>query len=136
MITLKSAGEFLAAPKLPAAFLRIIASVRRVFSFTQERANRLARFVRIVNAYRLGKPVRDIEAQYGCSRSTVLRYARVAGLDRRPKGFQPDVKQATIAALQAGKPLAEISALLGVSEAYASKVAKANGLNRYKRLAA
>ena len=130
-ITLKIAGVFATAPKLPRVIANILAAVRRVFTFTQERTNRIARFFRVVNAYRLGKPVRDIESEYGCSRGTILRYARLAGLPKRPKGFDPKVRSATIALYQQGAPIAQISAQLGVSQAYVSKTASEEGIKRY-----
>ena len=133
MITLKIAAAHLRAPRLPRALLAIVESARRIFTFTQERANRLARFLRIVNAYRLGKPVQDIVAGYGCSRSTVLRYARLAGLEKRPKGFDPDLRNAVIALYRQGAPIAQIQAQLGVSQAYISKTATEEGINRYRR---
>ena len=130
MITLKIAAAHLRTPRLPRAVAALIERCRRVFSFTQERTNRVARFFRVVNAYRLGKPVQDIVAQYGCSKSTVLRYARLAGLAKRDRGFDPDLRAAVIALYQSGAPIAQIQAQLGVSQAYVSKTATEEGINR------
>lgn len=134
--TLKDAAEYVQSRKAPRPLVAIIMAIRRVFNFTHERSNRLARFVKIAAAYKLGKPVRDIESQYGCSRGTVLRYARLAGCPKRDRGFDPKVRIATITLYQQGKPLAEIQALLGVSQAYISKTATEEGINRrnFKRV--
>lgn len=128
--TLKHAADYVRTSRAPKPLAQLIAAVWRVFTFTQERTNRLARFVKIVAAYKLGKPVKDIEAQYGCSRQTVLRYARLAGCPKRPKHFDPAVRKAVIAMYQQDKPLAEIQARLGVSQAYISKTATEEGINR------
>jgi transposase-like protein len=131
-VTLKVAAEAARGSRMPRFLVSIIESVRRVFTFTHERANRLARYFKIVGAYKLGKPVRDIEAQYGCSRGTVLRYARLAGCDKRPRGFDPAVRSAVIALYQQGVPIAQIEAQLGVSQGYVSKTATEEGINRRK----
>jgi hypothetical protein len=128
--TLKDAAQYVTGAKAPRPLARLISAIQRVFTFTQERSNRIARFVKIVAAYKLGKPVKDIEAKYGCSRGTVLRYARLAGCPKRPKHFDPGVRKAVIALYQQNKPLAEIQALLGVSQAYISKTATEEGINR------
>lgn len=108
----------------------MLRKVRAIFTFTQERANRLKRYVRVVYAYKAGVPVKKIEDDYGCCRQTVLRYARLAGLPKRPKGFEPDVRRATISLYKSGVPIAQIQAQLGVSQAYISKTATEEGINR------
>lgn len=129
-LTLKNAAAFVRTSRAPAAFLSILRRVRSVFCFAQERANRLKRYVVIVTAYKRGKLVRDIENEYGCSRQTVLRYARLAGCEKRAKGFDPEVRRAVISLYKDGKPIAEISARCGVSQAYISKTATEEGINR------
>lgn len=131
-LTLKSAAEFVRTLKAPAGLLSIIRRTREVFTFAQERTNRLARYILIVRAYKRGKPVLDIEAEYGCTRSTVLRYARLAGLPKRPKSFEPGIRAAVIAMYKDGKPIAEISARLGVSQGFISNAATEEGINRRK----
>ncbi|WP_334425559.1 hypothetical protein [Bradyrhizobium sp. AZCC 1620] len=107
-------------------------TVKRIVSFTQERANRLLRYVAITRAYRAGAPVQVIEDKYGCSRSTVLRYARLAELPKRPKHFDTDVRAAVIADYKAGKmSVAQIAAAHDVSQAYVSKTAREEGISRY-----
>lgn len=129
-LTLQSAADYVRTAKAPKALLAIITAFRRVFTFTQERANRLSRFVVIANAYRRGQPVRDIEAKYGCSRNTVLRYARLCGLPKRDRGFESGIRDAVIALYVQGKPISQIQAQLGVSQAYISKTATEEGINR------
>lgn len=129
-LTLQSAADYVRTARAPKAFLAIIQAFRRVFTFTHERANRLSRFVAVANAYRRGQPVRDIEAKYGCSRGTVLRYARLAGMPKRDRGFEPGIRDAVIALYLDGKPIAQIQAQLGVSQAYISKTATEEGINR------
>jgi len=98
----------------------------------RERSIRTTRSIDILRRYTLGKQsVQEIADFYECTKSTVLRLARQAGLPKRPKCFPTKVKKATLTMLKAGKPLAEIQALLGVSQAYASKLGKENGLQRY-----
>jgi uncharacterized protein YerC len=129
-LTLRNAADYVRTSRAPEAFLAIIRAFRRVFTFSQERTNRLARFVMVANAYRRGQPVRDIEAKYGCSRGTVLRYARLAGMPKRDRGFEPGIRDAVIALYLEGKPIAQIQAQLGVSQAYVSKTASEEGINR------
>lgn len=126
---LQIAADYIRTGKVPRGFFAFIRQVRRIFTFTQERANRLIRYIEITRAYKAGKPVREIEAKYGCSRQTVLRYARLAGLPKRPKG-DVDRKAAIIAMYQQQKPIAEIAARLGVSQALVSKTATEAGINR------
>lgn len=129
-LTLRDAANYIRTSKATRPLLAIIQSFRRVFTFTQERSNRLVRFITITNAYRRGQPIRDIEAKYGCSRQTVLRYARLAELPKRERGFDPNIRSAVIALYLDGKPIAQIQAQLGVSQAYISKTATEEGINR------
>lgn len=128
--TLQDAADYWSNSKAPKPLIAIILAVRRVFNFDQERSNRLARFIKVVNAYKLGMPVDKIQEQFGCSKFTVLRYARLAGLSKRERGFDPKIKSSTIEMYRDGKSLDEIQALLGVSKAYISKTAVEAGINR------
>ena len=127
--TLEDAARYWATSRPSKAFLAFVAQVRRIFSFTEERANRLQRFPRVVEDYKGGVPVSDIEAKYGCSRGTVLRYARLAGLDKRPK-TDADRRRGIVAMYEQGKPVAEIAARMGCSQALVSKTAPEEGINR------
>lgn len=130
---LKDAAEYVRTSKAPAALLLFIQTIRRIFTFTQERANRLARYVVVTRAYKAGQSVSDIETKYGCSRNTVLRYARMAELPKRPKHLPADIRAAIIADYKkpGNMPVAEIARLHGVSAAYVSKVAGQEGIKRY-----
>lgn len=128
--TLAVAAEYLRTSKAPRAFFAFVKQVKRIFTFHHERANRLVRYVEIVRDYKRGSLVQDIEGKYGCSRQTILRYARAADLPKRPKHFDPKIRSATIALYKQGKPIAEIQARLGVSQAYISKTATEEGINR------
>jgi DNA invertase Pin-like site-specific DNA recombinase len=129
--TLEDAARYWATSRVSRSFLAFVAQVRRVFSFTEERANRLKRFPQIVDDYRDGIPVAEIETKYGCSRQTVLRYARLAGLEKRPKS-DIERRRGIIALYQQKKPIAEIAARMGVSQALVSKIATEEGINRRK----
>lgn len=132
IIKLQTVVDYLLKGKGPKLLLNILKNVKTIFTFTEERANRVKRFVRIINAYKAGVPIKKIEEDYGCAKSTILRYAQLAGLPKRDKGFKPNVKKATLSLYKDGVPIAQISAQLGVSQAYISKIAKAAGINRYK----
>ena len=131
-LTLRSAAEYVRTSKAPAALLSFLQLIRRVYTFTQERANRLTRYVVITRAYKAGKPVRDIEGKYGCSRGTVLRYARMADLPKRPKHFPEEIRKGVIRDYKAKLPVADIAMLHAVSPAYVSKVAREEGISRYE----
>lgn len=127
--TLEDAARYWLSSRPSRAFAAFVAQVRRIFSFTEERANRLQRFPKVVDDYRDGMPVADIEAKYGCSRGTVLRYARLAGLDKRSKG-DADRRRGIIALYEQGRPIAQIATQMGVSQALVSKIATEEGINR------
>ena len=127
--TLEDAARYWMTSRPTKAFLAFVKQVRRIFTFTEERANRLQRFPKIVDDYKAGFPVADIEAKYGCSKQTVLRYARLAGLEKRPKG-DSDRRRGIIALYQQGRPIAQIAAQMGVSQALVSKIATEEGINR------
>ena len=134
--TLEDAARYWLNSRPSKAFQAFVAQIRRIFTFTEERANRLQRFPKVVDDYRAGMPVADIETKYGCSKHTVLRYARLAGLKKRPKRDQ-DTRRGIIALYQQGRPIAQISAQMGVSQALVSKIATEEGINRrnFKRRA-
>lgn len=131
-LTIQTAADYIRTARAPLALLRLIRRVRTIISFTEEHANRLPRAVKVTTAYKRGEPVGDIVTEFGCSRGTVLRYARMAGLPKRPKHFDAEIRKGVIAMYQQGKPLAEIEARLGVSQAYVSKTATEEGINRRK----
>ena len=101
-------------------------------SLQLERSRRARRTLEMIHRYSLGEPVEQIADDYECGRFTVQRYARMAGLPKRPKGFPDEIRRATISLYKQGKPIAEIQARLGVSQAYVSKTATEEGINRRK----
>src|SRR6187402_1986704 len=109
----------------------LVASIKRILKFPQERANRLARYVVITRAYQKGESVDQIRTRFGCSRHTVLRYARMAGLPLRPKHFPKEIRRAVIRDYKAKMPVADIARLHEVSPAYVSKIAREEGISRY-----
>lgn len=102
------------------------------FDFEVERQNRPPRFIEIVEDYKIGLPVETIAAKFKCSRGTVNRYARLAELPKRIKGFGTPTETATLDLYKANIPIKEIAVALKVSEAYISKIASRNGISRYK----
>jgi len=132
--TLSTAAEYLRTSKATTAFLSFLAQIRRVFTFPVERANRLRRFLRIIEDYRKGKPVRDIETKFGCSRGTILRYARLSGEPKRPRTDDPE-RRATIIAMSKQHPRpsqTEISKACKCSIALVSLVEHEAGIKRYR----
>ena len=93
-------------------------------------ARRTTRSMEIILRYGEGEPVRDIEEKYDCSKNTVLRLARSAGLSKRVKSFPTEVRNAVILLYKEKVPIAEIQARLGVSQAYISKTATEERINR------
>lgn len=133
MITLKIAAEYVQTSKASRAFLAVVASVKRIFDFAQERANRPVRFLRVVRAYRNGKPVRDIMREFGCSNNTVNRYARMANLPHRPKTDDPERRAKIIRlAKQGTMSQKDIAAACQCSVALVSIVEHEAGLKRYR----
>lgn len=130
---LKVAADYFQTARAPKAFFAFVLQIRNIFSFYKERANRLARFLQIVHAYKNGRPVRDIEDEYGCSRNTVLRYARMAGLPKRPKADDPERHAKIIKMSKLGLSQDAIAESCNCSVALVSKVEHAAGLGRYGR---
>lgn len=103
-------------------------------SLQVDHSRRHTRTLEIVTMYARNVPLADIQYRYSISRSQVSRIARMYDLPKRPKCFDPAIRAAVVARLEAGDKLADIATLLNVSQAYISKVGAAEGLNRYKRV--
>lgn len=131
VLQLKVAADFIRTSRPVAGLRSVLASVRRIVTFTQERANRLVRYIAIMRAYKTGVAVRDIEEKYGCSKTTVLRYARMAELPKRPKHFPADIRRAVLDDYRRGLSVAQIAQQHAVSPAYVSKIAREEGISRY-----
>lgn len=127
---LQEAANYIKDPKAPLP--KLVASIQRILDFPRERANRLARYIVVTRAYGAGEPVSRIVSRFGCTRGTVLRYARMAGLPTRPKHFPADVRRAVIRDYKKRMPVATIARLHDVSMAYVSKLAREVGISRYR----
>jgi hypothetical protein len=130
-MNLQDAAAFVQGHKTPRSFRALVASIEDILDFPHERANRLARYIIITRAYEKGEAVQAIIDRFGCTRGTVLRYARMADLPKRPKHFAPEVRKAVLRDYRAKMPIAEIARLHEVSPAYVSKVAGEAGILRY-----
>ena len=128
-VTIQTAAEFVRTGKTSVELGRLLPG-SEIVDFEAERANRPPRFIEIAGEYRDGVPIVDIVKKYQCSRGTVMRYARLAGLSKRPKGFALDRRKQVLALYRDGRPIAEIAAVAGVSPAYVSKTAVEEGINR------
>jgi len=103
------------------------------FDFETERRNRSPRFLEIVTDYANGVPTKDIREKHKCSQNTVLRYARLAGLAKRVKGYGDETRMQAVEMTKAGIPQQQIAKLLGVSVPYVSMVCIKEGERRYMR---
>lgn len=129
-LTLQDAADYVKDGKRTSLLMRFLALVKRIFNWEVERSNRLNRFIEISRAYKRGERVEDIAKRYGCNRSNVLRYARMAELDKRPKGLSGETREAVLADYKLGLPIADIAKLHGVSIAYVSMTANKAGIGR------
>lgn len=129
-LTLTDAAEYVKNGRRTSLLTRFLALVKRIFNWEVERSNRLNRFIEITRAYKRGERVEDIAKRYGCNRSNVLRYARMAELDKRPKGISDETRKAVLADYKLRLPIADIAKLHGVSIAYVSMIANKAGIGR------
>ena len=127
MIFLQVAADYIRTGRPFKVLADLLHRRTKLISFIDERENRPPRYVAVMRAYRDGTPIKDIEARFGCSKNTVHRYARMAGL-YRPN--ESSVKDGILAMYQLGKPIATIAAHFGVSQALVSKYATEAGINR------
>jgi len=92
------------------------------------------RFIAITSAYKTGEPLADIQARFDCSEVTVVRYARLAKLPKRPHHLPADIRAAVIADYKDTKmTVINIARAHGVSMGYVSRVAREAGFARFKR---
>jgi transposase-like protein len=130
--TLSTTATYIKTRRAPRGFRELLAKISKTLDFPDERANRLKRFIEIIAAYQDGQPVAEIERDHGCTRSTILRYARIMGLPKRPKHFDIDRRQRVIRLYKHKVPVAEIARRCGCSQAYVSKTATEEGINRHR----
>jgi hypothetical protein len=101
-------------------------------SLQVDHSRRHMRTARVIAMYASGAPVQNICDKFEISRSQVLRLARMAGLAKHPKHFDPKIKKRCIALIRKKLPHKEIAELLNVSVAYVSITGKSAGLSRYR----
>lgn len=130
--TLRDVASYFHNGRAHKTLLSILRAAVRVFNFGAERANRLRRFVLVTRDYAQGVKVKDIAIKYECSRGTVMRHARIAGLAKRDKSPVPGRKEGILTAYVAGEPIAKIAANHRVSVALVSKIAGEAGVLRRK----
>lgn len=129
-MNLASAAEYFKTGKASKLFQLLVDSVKTIFTFAQERANRPIRYLRVMRAYKQGVPVNDIVATYGCSRSTIQRYRTLAGEPPRPRSDDPE-RRAKIIALQGSLSQAETARRHGCSVSLVSLIEHEAGIARY-----
>lgn len=111
--------------------MRALLSTRDL-SIGVDHARRHERMMEIAGKYRRGDTVQEIADDYGITKATVLRIARMNNLPKRSKKvFSPELRAAALEAHKRGEPLKSIAAKFGVSEAWISMEAKKFGLQRY-----
>lgn len=132
IFTLKDAAEYFKTAKAPQGFLALIRQIKNIFTFPQERANRLKRYGEVTKAYKDGMMITDIENKYGCSRHTIYRYAKLAGLPKRPKSDDPERHAKIIKLSREGKSQIEIAKLCNCTISLVSQIEHKAALGRYK----
>lgn len=131
-LTLKHVVEYVRTSVASSLLMTILRSPDRIFNFTEERHNRLNRYVSVINAYKGGMPLADIAAKFGCTRRTIFDYVERAGVPRR--SFKPEqIRNDVIRDYRAGIPVSKIMALHNVKRRFVQQVAADAGLRRYKR---
>lgn len=129
MITLKDAAAYVRSSRPTKLILAILRKATRIFNFKEERDNRVSRYVAIINEYKRGTPLAQIETKYGCTRTTIHTYIRNANIS--PRSFKPQhVKDAVLKDYKLGLPISKISELHNVSPKYIHDVARKAGLRR------
>lgn len=130
MHTLKTTAVYVKTRRAPKELKAMLTQIKRVLNFPQERANRLVRFIEIVKAYQDGASIAEIESEYRCTKSTILRYARIMGLPKRPRHFEVSTRERVVRLYRQGIAIALIAERCGVSQAYVSKTATEENINR------
>lgn len=123
-------GAYLSTGRAAQALIAILRAGTRVFDFGVERANRLRRFMLVIRDYARGDKVQDIADRYECSRGTVMRHARIAGLAKRDKSPVPGRKAGILADYVAGEPVQKIADKYDVAPSRVSQIAKEAGVLR------
>lgn len=132
IVTLADAANYVRTSKATKLLLNLLRSVERLFTFSEERYNRVSRYIAVVDDYKKGVPIAQITEKYGCTKRTVYDYVHRAGV--MPRSFKPaDVRKAVIRDYKSGIKVATIAALNNVSVRYVAKVVKDAGLSRNRK---
>lgn len=131
-LTLKDIAKYVRTSVASKLLMTILRDKGRVFTFTEERHNRLNRYVSVINAYKDGVPLADIETKFGCTRRTIFDYVERAGVPRR--SFKPEeIRQAVLRDYKAGIPISKIMDLHNVKRRFVQQIAADAGERRYRR---
>ncbi len=132
LLTLKDAAEYVRTSKAGELLLAVLRKAQHIFTFADERENRINRYVAVVNAYKSGMPIAAIEEKFGCSRRTIYDYLIRADIDRR-RFIRSDTKAQVIELYKAGVPVTKIAELSNISLRAVMKIASDAGLSRKKK---
>lgn len=133
MIRIKDVADYVRTSKASSVLLNILRKTANIFNFTEERHNRINRYVAVVNAYKQGISISDIEIKFGCSRRTIYDYLEKAGIERNRVLKPEEVKKAVIKDYKNKIPIAKICELHNVSTRYVHDKAREAGLRRNKK---
>jgi len=130
LLQLKDAADYVRTNKASQLLLKVLRSVAHVFNFTEERHNRVNRYVAVINAYKRGDPITKIEQDFGCTKRTIYDYIKKAGV--QPRSFvAAEIREDILRDYRAKIPVKKIAELHGVSLRSVRKIVKQAGLRRY-----
>ncbi len=129
LLRIKDVAQYVRTSKASKVLLAVLRSAARIFNFTEERHNRINRYLAVLNAYQRGMPIIEIEKRFGCTKRTIYDYVEKAGV--QPRSFIPtDIKEAILRDYRNKVPIAKIVELHNVSIRYVHTVAREAGLRR------
>jgi len=132
LLRIKDVADYVRTCKANKVLLEVLRRTAHIFNFTEERYNRVNRYMAVINAYQRGTPLAEIEARFGCTKRTIYDYVEKAGIS--PRTFIPaDVKAAILQDYKTKIPVAKIAELHDVSIRYVQTAAREAGLRRNKR---
>lgn len=82
-VTLQQVASYIRTGKGTPEVVRAVKTNRHIITFLEELDNRAPRFVAMIDDYNAGILVNDILNKWGCCRTTLYRYLRMAGLKMR-----------------------------------------------------
>lgn len=131
LLRLKDVADYVRTSKAGAVLLAVLRGAGHILDFTEERHNRLNRYMAVINAYQhTTMSVAEIAERFGCTKRTVFDYVEKAGIERR--SFVPAaVKAAVLRDYRLKIPITKIMELHNVKRRYVHTVAREAGLRRY-----